>query len=384
MNNKVIKELKQGKVKEMSSEKKSEHANKIIDQVINDLSDRKDRLLFFCPDIDVVNPLVKMIYDIVRVLNEKGVNAFVLHENDGFKTKWLKGYGKVKIDYLHKKISSKGKRLNRDYEFKLSDTMFIADVYLEILIDLPNVINMNLIQKTVLITGYSSLYTMTPGKTFQSLNVKNLIFLTQNVVKDFEKIYKGYIPHLLHTKYDNKLNSKKENVNEPYILVSGAGNIDVINEFANVFYNKYPLFDFFKIKIINRESYDIFAQEIKNAVLFVDLDRKYITNMNADIAMEQRTPYISSNGIREMEGELSFNLLNQRGDIFMICETVAEYLYYWTRRVSQDVYDEVYKNEQPRNNNEDFFNNISSIVKTLREQKISFFKTLKTLDEKTN
>lgn len=379
MSNKILKELQRGKLNNMSVDEKKKHSNQIISQVLKDLESGKERMLFFCPDLNVVNPLVKLIYDIVKVLNEENINAYVLHEHDGFKVDWLKGYGKVKVDYLHKKVSSKGKRLKKEYEFKLSDSLFVTDVYLEVLQDLPKVAEMNLIQKTVIVTGYAGLYTMNPGQTFSNMGINNLIFFETQVMYDYEKVYKGFRSYLVSDIYSNENNLEKKDVQEPYILVSGAGNLEYINEFANIFHNKYPLFDFIKIKVVNRASLEAFTQDVNDAILFLDMDRKYVTNFNSNLAMQLKTPYMTINGIRERSKNYSNNLLNGETDMFSIVESVVEYIYSWVNNSSNELYEHIYKTKF-ESNNKLFKKCFTDIVSSLKEQKKEYFSKISNIN----
>lgn len=48
------------------------------------------RLLFVCPDIQKPSGGIKQIYRQVDILSNNGYNAFILHQNKGFRCKWFK------------------------------------------------------------------------------------------------------------------------------------------------------------------------------------------------------------------------------------------------------------------------------------------------------
>jgi len=53
------------------------------------LVNHSKRLLFVCPDIQKPSGGIKQIYRQVDVLNKNGFEAYILHDNPGFKCNWF-------------------------------------------------------------------------------------------------------------------------------------------------------------------------------------------------------------------------------------------------------------------------------------------------------
>jgi len=143
--------LKQARIEQLPEKAKKDYKLRLLEEIFLQLANKENRYIFYCPDIAVVNTLVKLIYETAYEVKELGYNVVILHEIDKFKCKWLfEQYPHLKdlqLDYIIKKKSGKSNKTKSQYSFKISDTLIVPDQFQEIL---DNLIDTKLIQKVIL------------------------------------------------------------------------------------------------------------------------------------------------------------------------------------------------------------------------------------------
>jgi len=192
----MSKSILEQKFKEKSIEANPEFARqykqKIIEQVFYELSEKKNRYIFFCPDLAAVNNLAKLIYETAYEVKSLGYEVLVLHEIDGFKCKWLfsqKEYRhlkEIKTDYIITKKSSKSKKTKSNYAFKPSDTIIIPDQFQEMV---DNLLDVKILQKILLVSSYASIYHLSPGYNYSNLGINKVLFTEDKLYNDYCKIF---------------------------------------------------------------------------------------------------------------------------------------------------------------------------------------------------
>ena len=60
----IEQKLKTQRIEESADDFKNQYKLKTLESIIDDLSNNKNRYIFYCPDIAIVNNLTKLIYEI--------------------------------------------------------------------------------------------------------------------------------------------------------------------------------------------------------------------------------------------------------------------------------------------------------------------------------
>src|SRR5256885_155664 len=144
--------MKKANIDSMSEDKKTRIKLNSLEEIIGGLNNKKNRDIFYCPDIALGNPLIKMIYEGAYQAKQAGYDVTILHEMNGFRAKWLyesedyKEYRSLKTEYVINKVSSKSKRTKNLYAFRTSDTLIVTDAYQDMLENILNEEALRLIQ----------------------------------------------------------------------------------------------------------------------------------------------------------------------------------------------------------------------------------------------
>jgi len=387
--------FKQKRIESLSNDKKQLYRNQKIEEIFAEIADNKNRYIFYCPDILVVNNLVKIIYDIALYLKKSGYDVLILHEIKGFKCKWIvneKGYEDYKnipIDYIIQKKSKKSKKDKNSYAFKPTDTLFIPDVFQEIL---ENILELKLVQKVVLVSSYLGLGAFKPGQNYKQLDVSSFIFLERRMMEDYKEMFKEEDNQFfLLDKYpiDRKaFNSEKINTKEiwPTIAISSIGNQKLATQITSIFYNLYPKLSIFSFKVIDRMNYEEYTNSLLHSCLFIVFDETIGFKQIIMEAMELGIPVATYerrelNLVKGMKEEIE--ILSK--DPFEIAHTIANYCTIWLQESNIKIKEEVLETKQLMDNEEnekDFQISLTKIIEQIRQSKIKMFASIQKHFEK--
>lgn len=386
---KVIQKFKQKKIEGLSDDKKSEYRNQKIEEIFSEIADNKNRYIFYCPDILVVNNLVKIIYDMAYHLGKAGFNVLVLHEISGFKCKWilnnehLKDYNNIKIDYIIKKKSKKSKKEKNNYSFKPTDTLIVPDVFQEVL---ENILELKLVQKVLLVSSYLGLGSLKPGTNYKQLDVTSFIFLEKKLMEDYASLFKEKENnfYLLDSYSINKdifnYNSVKESEIYPTIAISAIGNVKLASQITSIFYNLYPRLSVFSFKIIDRSNYEEYTESLLHSCLFLILDETMGFRQIATESMTlgiptltfQRRELTFINGMKEEVCVLS-------KDPFEIAEVISLYCIHWLAESNHDIREEVLdivNKMQVEHSDLEFKERLIECVDNIKKDKVKMFASI--------
>lgn len=156
-------------------------SRKDMQVVLDNLEEGQYKCYFFCPDFNKPSGGVGLLYDHVRILNELGFNAVVLHQKPGFKIDWLAERAEgVPIEYLQ------DGKLN----LNMQDFFFIPEGF-------PNVMQMlqeqNVPAKKIVFcqNWYYILNALQPGQTWQSLGIGDCLSVSQSQTRYIQAIMPG-------------------------------------------------------------------------------------------------------------------------------------------------------------------------------------------------
>jgi len=378
--------FKQKEIDNLSEDAKSSYRIKTLENIFKEFEHKENRFLFYCPDIMVVNALVKTIYDMAYTIKELGYKVVILHEIKGFECKWLTSkypeYKDIQIEYLIYKRGKKSKKETNQYSFKPTDTLIVPDVFQSVL---ENLVEIKLIQKLVLITGYSGISNLTPGYKFFDLGVSGLIYLNKKLKEDysfFQDVQNHYIIH--KTLIDSNIfNKENRNQSLPIINISNIGDKEFTNQVINIFYNKYENLKIFSFKFVDRSNLDLYLESIRSSCLFVDLDSISGFNHQLVEALLLNVPVFTYHR-REHEGFINDEISssNLTKDPFIVANEIAEFCSSWlefpNKFFEKSIEDLKTKYCLEEYYNKDAFKyNIKDIVKDLQNERIKFFAAMK-------
>lgn len=346
MKSRIETELKIKNINNLSAESKNTYKINTVNGLIKDINDKKNRYIFYCPDIAVVNPLVKLVYEVALQAKNAGYNVTILHEMQGFKAKWLfesedyKEYKKLNVEYIINKVSKKSKREKNLYTFKVTDTLIVTDVYQEMLMNILSEESLKLMQKIVLVTGYMGISSLPPGMDYQKLDVNSLVFFDDNIRTDYETLFTNSKIYLLNNyPISNGFKEDKVLSNEtvPVILVSGVGNNEKVQELINIFYNKYPTLNMFTFKIVAREDMNIYIENIATSAAYVILDKNIVTKQMIYETISMGVPVILPSRREFITDQSLFEYFCVDDDMFIMADSIATYCTQWLESSTQEI-----------------------------------------------
>jgi len=338
-------EFKNKRYDDLDDNKKNEIKLNSVNIIMKEITDNKNRYIFYCPDIALVNPLVKLVYEVALEVKKAGHNVVILHELAGFKAHWLYDhedyaeYKSIPVDYIINKVSKKSKRQKNMYSFRASDTLVVTDAYQDMLENILSEESLKLVQKIVIVTGYMGLSSLQPGMDYNRLNVNSLVFFDENVKADYDELFntKSYL--INNYPVSNGFNREVIKPGEvyPVIGITSIGNNDKAQQLINVFYNRYPNLSMFTFKVISRDNMESFIDNLSTSAAIVVLDKNIVTkqmiyeylNMGGTPILPKRREF-SDNPI------LTKNFVVE-DDIFDMASTIANFCQYWLSTPTSEI-----------------------------------------------
>lgn len=384
-------EFKNKRYAELSDDKKKEQKLATLKSIVGEINDKKNRYIFYCPDIALVNPLVKLVYEVAFEVKKAGYNVVILHELNGFKAKWLfespdyAEYRNLTVEYAINKKSSKSNKQRSSYSFRASDTLIVTDVFQEMLENILSEESLRLVQKIVMVTGYMGLATLQPGMDYDKLNVNSLIFFDDNIKDDYAELFrtKNYIIDNYPVSKGFNRDVVKANAVYPVIGITSIGNNDKAQQLINVFYNRYPNLSMFTFKVVGRDNMDVFIENLATSAAMVILDKNIVTkqmmyeclNMGVTPIIPKRREFMDNKTIVE-------NFIVD-DDVFALADTIAQYCKFWlttsTSKIKNAMLAVADELELDKRTTEGFGQTVSSIFNELHANRITTFSKMEEL-----
>ena len=379
------KEFKNKRIEGYSEDKQKEMRIASIDEIIKDVEDKKNRFIFYCPDIALVNPLLKLVYEVAMEAKKAGYNVVILHEMAGFKAKWLfestdyAEYRKLPVEYIINKASGKSKKQKNTYTFKVSDTLIVTDAYQDMLENILSEESLKLVQKVVLVTGYMGLASLNPSMTYEKLNVGSLIFFDSNIKDDYSKLFptKNYLADNYPISRGFNRNVVKSKTVYPVIGITSIGNNDKAQQLINVFYNRYPNLNVFTFKTLARDTMDMFIDNVATCAAVVVLDKNIVTKQMVYEILNMGIPSIIPKRREFLDSKLIVENFVVEDDIFEIADQIAKFCQYWLSTSTTNITNDMIKLADELDLNkrtlEDFGDTIRSIFGELQGNREQMF-----------
>jgi hypothetical protein len=216
------------------------------------------------------NPVASVanIYEHVKVLNELGYRAYVLHQQNDYKlyedengmgiANWL---GEEYANLPHASIEA------QQLQVGPSDFLIIPEAFGGLIKETQNFP----CKRIVLLQAYEyMLEDLGLGENWQQFGVNDVI-TTSNSQKDYvESVFRGTNTHVLPVGIPDYFTAN-EKPKKPIIAISAREKREIL-KLVKVFYQKYPHYKFITFRDMSGMSRETFANELKDSFLGVWID----------------------------------------------------------------------------------------------------------------
>jgi len=298
-----------------------------LDGIFEEIANKQNRYLFYCPDIPFANSMVKIIYEYAYRLKNLGYNVKVLHEVKGFKPDWLDYTWKkeISVDYLQEKKNNKLTQPN--YDFRPTDSIIIPDGFWTVM---ESIAQMRTVHKIVLALGYGGIVTSKPGLNWGALGFQDVICVSKKVISDYKSLwpYLNYYHIGYELKQENFIPLPTKEV-KPIIGLMTRSREDAA-QIINTFYAKYPFLDFFEFKILKKMSTNQYIHNLKNCCVlaFVDEQSGHPAPPLEALALDVPVVSVYGRGMEHLASNPNFYWVGSK-DMFLLTEKLAEVCYSW-------------------------------------------------------
>lgn len=299
-----------------------------LEAIFNLIGNKKNKYIFYCPDIPFGTSLVSTIYEHAYLLRNMGFNSIILHEVKGYKPSWLKKewVKDVKVEYLQEKRKD-GTFTDPSYSFSPTDTIIVPETYWSVM---QNFAQDKVLTKVVFAFGYGGLANQEIGADWGMLGFSNVICLSEQLKTDYAKLFPHLtyhvIPYVIDTEEYKPIDVEKR---KPIIGLSIKSSADAA-AIINLFHHKYPYLGMFEFRILKKLSSTDYKNSLQECALLVNIDEKAghsappLEALACDVPT--LTPY--SRGLSHLDKNTSI-IFVESTDWFIIAESIANYCIGW-------------------------------------------------------
>jgi len=216
------------------------------------------------------NPVASVanIYEHVKVLNELGYRAYVLHQQNDYKlyedengmgiANWL---GEEYANLPHASIEA------QQLQVGPSDFLIIPEAFGGLIKETQNFP----CKRIVLLQAYEyMLEDLGLGESWQQFGVNDVITTTNTQKEYVESVFRGTNTHVLPVGIPEYF-TKNEKPKKPIVAISARDKREIL-KLVKVFYQKYPHYKFITFRDMSGMSRETFANELKDSFLGVWVD----------------------------------------------------------------------------------------------------------------
>jgi len=216
------------------------------------------------------NPVASVanIYEHVKVLNELGYRAYVLHQQNDYKlyedengmgiANWL---GEEYANLPHASIEA------QQLQVGPSDFLIIPEAFGGLIKETQNFP----CKRIVLLQAYEyMLEDLGLGESWQQFGVNDVITTTNTQKEYVESVFRGTNTHVLPVGIPEYF-TKNDKPKKPIVAISSRDKREIL-KLVKVFYQKYPHYKFITFRDMSGMSRETFATELKDSFLGVWVD----------------------------------------------------------------------------------------------------------------
>ena len=216
------------------------------------------------------NPVASVanIYEHVKLLNELGYRAYVLHQQNDYKlyedengmgiANWL---GEEYVNLPHASIEA------QQLQVGPSDFLIIPEAFGGLIKETQNFP----CKRIVLLQAYEyMLEDLGLGESWQQFGVNDVITTTNTQKEYVESVFRGTNTHVLPVGIPEYF-TKNDKPKKPIVAISSRDKREIL-KLVKVFYQKYPHYKFITFRDMSGMSRETFANELKDSFLGVWVD----------------------------------------------------------------------------------------------------------------
>lgn len=238
---------------------------KDLDNIIELLESGEYKSYFYCPDFEKASGGVGLLYDHVRIMNENGFNAVVLHQKKGFVPEWLGNRIEgVPVEYLE----------DDQLSLNMQDFFFVPEGF-------PNVMKMlqdqNVPCKKIVFcqNWYYILNALNPGQSWQNLGIGDCMSVSEFQTKYIQTVMPGMRCKNIVGSIDPEVFFPPESDTEKEPVVAFIPSRDGGLKSSNViktFYMLFPHFRWIQFRQLGGMETEDFAAAMRTAAFYVHFD----------------------------------------------------------------------------------------------------------------
>jgi hypothetical protein len=345
-----------------------------LEGIFNQLTNRENRYLFYCPDIPFACSLVRIVYEHVNILNKLGYRAEIIHEVKGYKPTWLKEnyVSDIKVHYLSEKDKS-GKLTKPSFNFSPTDTIVIPDGFWTVM---TGFVEIKTLHKVVLALGYGGFMTAEPGANWADLGFTDVLCVSEQIKEDYQRHWPGLNYYVTgYTVNQEQFAPVASREITPTIGLACRSREDA-QAIINLFYSKYPFFDMFQFRVLKKMDTETYADVLRHCALQVFIDEKagHPAPLIEAISCEVPTISVFGRGMSHLDQQQGIQWL-PTNDLFIVVEAIAEFCLNWLENNINPIIDKSILNNYTYNALRD---RILFATKELQNHKVMLFTAIKT------
>jgi hypothetical protein len=332
--------------KALSTEERKEKRYAKLDAIFEEIADKKNRYLFYCPDIPFACSMVKIIYEYAYRLQNAGFTVRILHEVKGFKPDWLDTPWKKDLTVIYMSEKKNNKMTTPEVAFKPTDTIIIPDGFWTVM---KNLYDIKTLHKVVLAFGYGGVITSEPGVNWGHLGFMDVICMSQKIADDYKVLWPRLSYYTIGYEIDlGERKSIPRNEIKPVIGIMARDREDA-SMFINIFYSRYPFLDMFEFKILKKLNTTQYVEALEQcaAMVLVDDQAGHPAPPIEAIALDVQTIGVYGRGLEHLKGQEGVYLIQVK-DLYLLAEEVAGFCLDWIKNPTKEIKNKkIIKNYHP-------------------------------------
>ena len=324
-------------LEKLSPEVKAERELNLINEFIQGIDEKTNRILFYCPDMEFPSRSLVTIYQFSNLLNKLGYNSIVLHEEYGFKPTWLDTkFEHLQVQYLSSK-KDKIKKQNKShasFTFKANDTVIVPDGFWYIM---ENLAEEKTIEKIVLLMSYEGLGTMKNYYNWYHFGFKKAISVGQNLMIDHQTLFPyikfEHIPYVIDEAkpVENKTDIKPE-------IGLFVRNKREAAQIINAFVNKYPMLSVWQFKVLRKLNSNNYIDQLAKSAILVVHDPMSGCVVPPLEAISVNIPVLLAKTRNVEHLQTADNIIAVDDSIFAVVDELAAFCYNWMFEPNETIY----------------------------------------------
>lgn len=367
-------DIKKRRDANLPEEKRKELRYAKLEAIFNQLGNRDNRYLFYCPDIPFACSLVRIIYEHAYIFNKLGYKAEIIHEVKGYKPNWLKEkyVSDIKIHYLSEKDKS-GKTSKPVFSFLPTDTIIIPDGFWTVMTSFAETKGLH---KIVLALGYGGFMTVEPGANWADLGFTDVLCVSDQIKEDYQRHWPNLNYHVTGYTVDQEQFKPLPNNEITPTIGLACRNREDAQAIINLFYSRYPFFNMFQFRVLKKMDTQTYADALRHCALQVLIDERagHPAPLIEAIAAEVPTISVFGRGMSHLDKQQGIMWL-PTSDLFIVVESIAEFCLNWLENNINPITDKTILTDYTY---ETVSERIRISVGKLQDHKVTLFAAIKT------